>query len=242
MPPMVDRLAWTEMSGWMRPVFAGPSMKHPGPLPAVMKPMRPPACWPKRGDRERSPWIPTATPGTWRAAGSRLLKGPLRCAAPWRNSTRIRPRPLNVLRGGGPDNLPNPGYAEQTASAPRIKAIENRYLADKGYLTQGQAIQETARGYAKDMATKLTPLLESDPRVTPEQLDRLRRMQAVMEKAGRGEIPPGQVDGMLQKAVPEIEGLTLAKTTRIIDGNLEAAIKWRKPAPPRVNLGGYLSS
>jgi hypothetical protein len=148
-----------------------------------------------------------------------------------------------VLRGVSAHNLPDPRFAEQTASVSRIKDIENRHLAEAGHLTQGQAIQETARGYAKDMATKVIPMLESDPKVVPEKLEQIRKMRDVFERAGRGEIPPGRIDGELRKAVPDIEGLTLQKATQIVDGRFQAAIQRQVvPEVPKTDFGAHLST
>ena len=115
--------------------------------------------------------------------------------------------------------------AEQTASVSRVKLAENEHLADQGQITQGEAIQETARGYAKDIATKVIPHMTDNANVDPAKADMIRRIGEVLEKVGRGEISPGQVDQALAKAVPEVDGMTLDKATRIVDSNFEGSLK-----------------
>ena len=115
--------------------------------------------------------------------------------------------------------------AEQTASVSRVKAAENQHLADTGKITQGEAIQETARGYAKDIATKVNPHMSGNANVDPAKADMVRRIGEVLDKVGKGEIKPGQVDQALSRAVPEVEGITLDKATRIVDSNFEGSLK-----------------
>jgi hypothetical protein len=119
----------------------------------------------------------------------------------------------------------DPGSAEQTASVSRVKAAENQHLADQGKITQGEAIQETARGYAKDINTKVTPHMSGNANVDPAKVDMVRRIGEVLDKVGRGEISPGQVDQALARAVPEVEGINLDKATRIVDSNFEGSLK-----------------
>ena len=123
-------------------------------------------------------------------------------------------------------------WAEQTASVSRVKQIENEHLADHGVITRGEAIQETARGYAKDLKTKLETLLGTDTRVSPEKLDMIQRIRQTLDDIGSGKIPPGDADAKLREAVPEIADMSMDKATRIADANLESAIKWRSEQPP----------
>ncbi len=117
------------------------------------------------------------------------------------------------------------GSAEQTASVSRVKAAENQHLADTGKIAQGEAIQETARGYAKDINTKVTPHMAGNANVDPAKVDMVQRIGEVLDKVGRGEISPGQVDQALARAVPEVEGMTMDKATRIVDSNFEGSLK-----------------
>ncbi len=143
---------------------------------------------------------------------------------------------VNVLKGIGPDNLPDPRQASQTASVANVKSTENQHLVDEGHFTPGQAIKETARGYAKDLGTKVMPLVESDPKITPERLSQLRRIHEVLDDVGKGKILPGQADLALKQALPEIPNMNMAKATGMVDANFEAAIKWRSQ-PTRMSAG-----
>jgi hypothetical protein len=141
-------------------------------------------------------------------------------------------RDLNVL-ANDPRNVPfDRASAEQTASVSGYKTTHNQHLADEGLITQGDAIQEDARGYAKDINSKTIKLLESDPGVDPAKLDQLRRIAETFERIGRGEIPPSQADAALRAAVPEIPGLDTSRAMAIADANLEAGIKFRGQMPP----------
>ncbi|MBN1369594.1 MAG: hypothetical protein JW954_05100 [Dehalococcoidaceae bacterium] len=141
---------------------------------------------------------------------------------------------MAVLRG----DPANPAMAEQTSSVSRVKEIENNALVEEGKLNRGQGVQETARGYAKDIKTKVQPQMAADPNVSPEKADMVKRIGEVFEKAGKGEIRPGEVDGALRRAVPEIKDLNMEKATRIIDANYESSIKYQGTGtggePPRI--------
>lgn len=132
-------------------------------------------------------------------------------------------RDLGVLTGD-PSKF-DAASAEQTAGVSRYKTLHNEHMAEQGHITEGHALQEDARGYAKDMGTKTLPMLRNDPNVSPEKFDQLNRIQQVFERAGRGEILPSQIDAELQRAVPEIEGMTMDRATRMADTALEAGIK-----------------
>ncbi|WP_442510334.1 hypothetical protein SH528x_001948 [Novipirellula sp. SH528] len=143
-----------------------------------------------------------------------------------------------VLKGVGPDNVPNPDYAAQTASVSNVKATDNQHLVDEGHFTRGQAIKETARGYAKDMATKVLPLVNSDAGITPKRAAELKTIYGVLDAVGKGEILPGQADLKLRQALPDIPNMNMAKATAMVDANFEAAIKWRgKFDPPKMTAG-----
>lgn len=142
---------------------------------------------------------------------------------------------LDFLKGDPAAHPPDKGYAEQTSSVSRIKEIENKNAVAEGKFTRGEKIQETARGYAKDMDTKVNKVLGNDARVDPRKLDMLKRIQKTFDKIGKGEIKPGQANQALQRAVPEVAELNMEKATRIVDANFEAGIKWGKPA--KISVG-----
>jgi hypothetical protein len=69
-----------------------------------------------------------------------------------------------------------------------VKVYENFKL-----LSEGSAIQESARGLAKDIATKLIPLLKTNPNVNPAQITYWQGMQRLLGQAGQGNVTPGQL-------------------------------------------------
>jgi hypothetical protein len=120
--------------------------------------------------------------------------------------------------------------AEQTASVSPHKVDHNEEAVRRGDMTKGEATMENARGYAKDMDTKLLPLLQADPNVDPGKLGRLEAIQETMHKIGSGEVLPGQADGALKVATGD-PSMTMEKAMRIADANLEAGIKMHPDAP-----------
>jgi hypothetical protein len=79
-------------------------------------------------------------------------------------------------------------WAEQTGSVSAVKVYENFKL-----LSEGEAIQESARGLAKDISTKLVPLLKVNPNVNPAQIAYWQGMQRLLGQAGQGSVTPGQL-------------------------------------------------
>ena len=60
-------------------------------------------------------------------------------------------------------------------------------------LIKGAAIQESARGLAKDISTKLVPILKANPNVNPTQITYWQGMQRLLGEAGKGNVTPGQL-------------------------------------------------
>ena len=157
-------------------------------------------------------------------------------------------RDLPVLNPAGADYKLDRGWSEQTGSVPAYKRIHNEHMAAEGHITPGDALQENARGLAKDMRTKVNPLLdrlEGTPGIDAAHVDRMRRLQETLDRIGRGEIPPSQADAALRAAIPEVPDITLDQALRIGEANLESAIKATADAerladaPERVgDLGG----
>jgi hypothetical protein len=95
---------------------------------------------------------------------------------------------INVLQNN-PMAAPFSGqWAEQTGSVSAVKVYENFKL-----LSEGSAIQESARGLAKDISTKLIPLLKANPNVNPAQITYWQGMQRLLGQAGQGNVTPGQL-------------------------------------------------
>jgi len=102
-------------------------------------------------------------------------------------------RDMNVLQNN-PMATPFSGrWAEQTGSVSAVKVYENFNLANEGIISQGSAIQESARGLAKDISTKLIPLLKSNPSTNPAQISYWMGMQRLLGEAGKGNVTPGQL-------------------------------------------------
>ncbi|MBK9180759.1 MAG: hypothetical protein IPM45_14565 [Acidimicrobiales bacterium] len=118
------------------------------------------------------------------------------------------------------------GFAEQTGSVTSVKAHDLERLVKEGTISRATANQEIARGTAKDMDGKLIPLLQSDPGADPAKIEQLKAVQQVLDRAGKGEIPPGRIDGELQRVTGNPD-MTLNKAVSMADANLEAGIKLR---------------
>lgn len=145
-------------------------------------------------------------------------------------------RDLNAIRND-PRNAPmDRSNAEQTASVSPYKTLHNAEAVHRGDLTAGEAIMENARGYSKDMSTKLLPTLANDPNVDPDKLGRLQAIQETMARIGSGEILPGQADGALKVATGD-PTMTMERAMRSVDANLEAAIRMHPDEPSGSRLG-----
>jgi hypothetical protein len=124
---------------------------------------------------------------------------------------------LNVLQNN-PVAAPFSGqWAEQTGSVSAVKVYENFAT-----LSKGNAIQESARGLAKDISTKLVPLLKSNPTTNVSQISYWQGMQKLLGEAGKGNITPGQ---LLQTLGTDESGLVrLAEQT---SAGIQSAIQTR---------------
>jgi hypothetical protein len=97
-------------------------------------------------------------------------------------------RDLNVLQNNPVAAPFSSDWAGQTGSVSAVKVYENFSL-----LSKGEAIQESARGLAKDISTKLVPLLKANPNVNPAQITYWQGMQRLLGEAGKGNVTPGQL-------------------------------------------------
>jgi hypothetical protein len=84
-------------------------------------------------------------------------------------------------------------WAEQTGSVSALKVHDNFNMVEDGLLSNGNAIQESARGLAKDISTKLIPLLKTSPTPNVSQISYWQGMQRLLGEAGKGNITPGQL-------------------------------------------------
>ena len=91
---------------------------------------------------------------------------------------------LNALRND-PGNHPfDPNTAEATGDVTKVKAVD---VAQ--HLDSWNVDQEIARGTAKDISTKLIPLLEAQG-ATPDAIARAQDLQAFLKDVGNGAYPP----------------------------------------------------
>jgi hypothetical protein len=100
---------------------------------------------------------------------------------------------LNVLQNNPLETPFNSQWAGQTGSVSAVKVHENFKMASEGILSKGNAIQESARGLSKDIATKLVPLLRSNPAASSTQIQYWQSIQKVLGEAGKGNVTPGQL-------------------------------------------------
>ncbi|HEX7166038.1 MAG TPA: hypothetical protein VF230_03560 [Acidimicrobiales bacterium] len=151
----------------------------------------------------------------------------------------------NALLGDPSTHPLNRDFASQTASVSTRKTFHNEELVERGLMTPAQAIMEDARGFSKDMSTKLLPLLAADPNVDPARLERLRVIQETMKAIGDGTIPPSQADGYMRAATGD-PTMDLEKAMRVVDANLEMGIKMHqegpRPAPTDAERAGVTAA
>jgi hypothetical protein len=84
-------------------------------------------------------------------------------------------------------------WAHQTGSVSALKVHGNFQMVKEGVLSKGNAIQESARGLAKDLSSKLLPLLKSKPGVDPGHINYWQGMHQLLKQAGDGNIRPGEL-------------------------------------------------
>jgi hypothetical protein len=129
---------------------------------------------------------------------------------------------INVLQNN-PIAAPFSGrWAEQTGSVSAVKVYENFKLVDEGYLSSGNAIQESARGLAKDISTKLVPLLKANPNVNPAEITYWQGMQRLLGEAGKGNVTPGQ---LLQTLNTDSSGII--RLAERVSAGMQSAIQSR---------------
>jgi hypothetical protein len=100
---------------------------------------------------------------------------------------------LNVLQNNPLETPFSSQWAGQTGSVSAVKVHENFKMVSEGILSKGNAIQESARGLSKDIATKLVPLLKTNPGASSAQIQYWQSIQHVLGEAGKGNVTPGQL-------------------------------------------------
>lgn len=128
---------------------------------------------------------------------------------------------LNVLENKPRDFPFRPEHAEQTGSVTPVKA----YLNERT-MSAPAAITETARGTAKDISTKLQPLLESQgDHMSMEAYTRTLEIKGFLDQVGSGRIGPGTAELMAQQRF----GTGVTGLAEQVGSNIEAAVKFRPP-------------
>ncbi|MFG2848843.1 hypothetical protein ACGF12_37695, partial [Kitasatospora sp. NPDC048296] len=147
---------------------------------------------------------------------------------------------LPVLKNDALTYPPDPRWAEQTGSVTTYKAYMNPHE-----LSEGSALQETARGVEKDIRTKLEPLMYYYKGADPAAYQRVLDMKSFLGDCGRGVYTPTQMEALsAQKFGTSINGLA-----EQVDSNLAAFIKGHGelqpafhalPGPGLGDLGGHV--
>jgi len=129
---------------------------------------------------------------------------------------------LNVLQNN-PAATPFSGrWAEQTGSVSSVKVYENFKLANQGIISQGSAVQESARGLAKDISTKLLPLLKNNPSTSVQQLSYWQGMQKLLGESGKGNVTPGQLMQILG-----IDQTGMVRLGEQVSAGIQSAVQYR---------------
>ena len=108
-------------------------------------------------------------------------------------STHVEAYPdLNVLKNDPANHPFDPGHAEATGGVTTAKAVDN---AEKFHDQPWNAQQETARGTAKDIDTKLGPLLQAKG-ADPVAIQQAQDAANFLRDVGNGRYPPSQADAL----------------------------------------------
>ncbi|MES0340034.1 MAG: hypothetical protein ABUK15_08245, partial [Anaerolineales bacterium] len=129
---------------------------------------------------------------------------------------------LNVLQNN-PAATPFSGrWAEQTGSVSAVKVYENFKLANDGIISHGSAVQESARGLAKDISTKLIPLLKNNPSTNVAQISYWQGMQKLLGESGKGNVTPGQLMQILG-----IDQTGMVRLGEQVSAGIQSAVQYR---------------
>ena len=132
---------------------------------------------------------------------------------------------LNVL-GNNPQAAPfDPLWADQTGSVTSVKGYEA--TGGGGFANDPwNAYQEVARGTAKDIDSKLLPLLQTN-NAPPEFIAQVQDMRSFLNDVKAGNLSPSQAQAAAQARFgTDIQGLT-----NRVDSAIAATIKFGPPPP-----------
>jgi hypothetical protein len=139
---------------------------------------------------------------------------------------------LNVLKNDPANVKLSSASAEQTGSVTSFKGYEAAKEAEQ---TVGKVnvFQETARGTAKDIDSKLIPLLNTNG-ATPESMQRIQDVRDFLSDVGKGKYMPSEAEAICQTQFKtNIQGLTDQ-----VSSNISASISQLPTVPPS-NYGDF---
>ncbi|MFD8707356.1 hypothetical protein ACFV1W_33030 [Kitasatospora sp. NPDC059648] len=148
---------------------------------------------------------------------------------------------LPVLKNDALGYPPDPKWAAQTGSVTTYKS----YMNPKE-LSPGSALQETARGVAKDISSKLEPMMYHYQGADPAAYQRVLDMKGFLGDCGKGVYTPSQMELLSQQKF----GTSINGLAQQVDSNLAAFIQGHGPAYPAFRalpapgpggLGGHLA-
>jgi hypothetical protein len=112
-------------------------------------------------------------------------------------------------------------WAGQTGSVSALKVHENFQMVNEGAMKFGNAVQESARGLAKDIGNKLIPFLKARPGGAPVELTYWQAIHKLLDQGGKGNIRPGELletlggkDGIIRLAEQTSAGIQGAIQSR----------------------------
>jgi hypothetical protein len=103
-----------------------------------------------------------------------------------------------------------------------VKVYENFKLAKEGVISHGSAMQESARGLAKDISTKLIPLLKNNPSTNVTQISYWQGMQKLLGESGKGNVTPGQLMQILG-----IDQTGMVRLGEQVSAGIQSAVQYR---------------
>ncbi|MFH8381393.1 OmpH family outer membrane protein [Kitasatospora sp. NPDC018058] len=148
---------------------------------------------------------------------------------------------LPVLKNDALGYPPDPKWAAQTGSVTTYKT----YMNPKE-LSPGSALQETARGVAKDITTKLEPMMYYYQGADPAAYQRVLDMKGFLSDCGKGIYAPSQMELLSQQKF----GTSINGLAQQVDSNLSAFVQGHGalqpafralPGPGLSELGGHVA-
>ncbi|RKT08959.1 hypothetical protein BX285_7331 [Streptomyces sp. 1114.5] len=130
---------------------------------------------------------------------------------------------LPVLKNDALAYPPDPKWAAQTGSVTTYKTYMNPIE-----LSPGSALQETARGVAKDISTKLEPMMYYYKGADPAVYQRVLDMKRFLTDCGKGMYTPSQMELLSKQQF----GTSVNGLAQQVDSNLSAFVQSHGAAFP----------